>query len=183
MPRSCGLRMMRLKIGELHFYPYKVFQMLHQFMNSCFMRLGKIGLQYLRMEIRPVSDLIEIDPKIPKELSNELEVSFVPMEGVLESGGISNMEKKNLGEVKKGYTYFADGDVLFAKITPCMENNKGAIAEGLINGVGMGSTEFFVLRPKDSLDKDFIYYLSMSKTFRRRAERWMQGSAGQKTSA
>ncbi len=61
-----------------------------------------------------------------------------------------------------------------------MENNKGAIAEGLPNAIGMGSTEFFVLRPRKDFDRYFVYFLSMSKAFRQKAERWMQGSAGQR---
>jgi len=130
--------------------------------------------------IGPITKLVHIDPRMPRELSDDLDVSFVPMESVLETGGISSKEDKKLGEVRKGYTYFAEGDILFAKITPCMENNKGAIAEGLTNGIGMGSTEFFVLRPRKDSDRYFVYFLSMSKTFRQKAERWMQGSAGQR---
>jgi len=61
-----------------------------------------------------------------------------------------------------------------------MENNKGAIAEALTNGTGMGSTEFFVFRPKNESDRQFLYCLTMSEIFRKRAERWMQGSAGQR---
>lgn len=130
--------------------------------------------------IGPITKLVHIDPRMPRELSDDLDVSFVPMESVLETGGISSKEDKKLGEVRRGYTYFAEGDILFAKITPCMENNKGAIAEGLTNGIGMGSTEFFVLRPRKDSDRYFVYFLSMSKTFRQKAERWMQGSAGQR---
>lgn len=83
------------------------------------------------------------------------------------------------GEVKKGYTVFQDGDILFAKITPCMENGKGALAPNLINGIGFGSTEFHVLRPIDSRDTAFIYFLTMNKKFRQQARRFMRGTAGQ----
>lgn len=130
--------------------------------------------------IGPITNLVHIDPRMPRELSDDLDVSFVPMESILETGGISSKEVKKLGNVRKGYTYFAEGDILFAKITPCMENNKGAIAENLTNEIGMGSTEFFVLKPKITSDRDFVFFLSMSKTFRQKAERWMQGSAGQR---
>ena len=130
--------------------------------------------------IGPITKVVNIDPRMPRYLSDDLEISFVPMEDILEIGGISKKEDKELGKVRKGYTYFAEGDILFAKITPCMENNKGAIAEGLTNGIAMGSTEFFVLRPKKDLDRNFVYHLSMFKTFRKKAERWMQGSAGQR---
>jgi restriction endonuclease S subunit len=133
-----------------------------------------------RWEIGFITDLVRLDPKLPKDLSNFMEISFVPMENVLEHGGISKKEIKILATVRTGYTYFAEGDILFAKITPCMENNKGAVAEGLTNKIGMGSTEFFVLSPKNKSDTDFIYYLSISKIYRQTAERWMQGSSGQR---
>jgi len=115
---------------------------------------------------------------MPKGLPDELEVSFVPMESVNEGGGISKCEIKKLGDVRKGYTYFEENDVLFAKITPCMENGKGAIAEFLKNNRAMGSTEYYVFRAIKPEDTQFIYHLTMSGVFRKRAERWMQGSAG-----
>ena len=71
----------------------------------------------------------------------------MPMEYVNdEFGVIVKQDSRRVAEVEKGYTYFGEGDVLFAKITPCMENGKGAIATNLKNGVGFGSTEFHVLR-------------------------------------
>lgn len=76
-------------------------------------------------------------------------VSFVPMDAIGEYGGIRLEKDKPLDEVYNGYTYFTDGDVVIAKITPCFENGKGAIAEGLTNEVGFGTTEFYVLRPFD----------------------------------
>lgn len=128
----------------------------------------------------PITELITVDPQIPQHLKDDLVVSFVPMESVLETGGICKMESKPLRDVRKGYTYFGEGDILFAKITPCMENGKGAIAQGLDNGVGMGSTEFFPLRARHPSDRNFVYYLTMSRPYRAIAERWMQGSAGQR---
>jgi len=125
-----------------------------------------------------LNEISKIDPSMPKGLPDELEVSFVPMESVNEGGGISKCETKKLGDVRKGYTYFEENDVLFAKITPCMENGKGAIAESLINSRAMGSTEYYVFRAIKPEDTQFIYYLTMSGVFRKRAERWMQGSAG-----
>ena len=126
-----------------------------------------------------LSELVHIDPKVPKELPTDKEVSFVTMTDIAELGGIMNQEERQVSEVRKGFTYFAEGDVLFAKITPCMENGKGAIAKGLKNKNGFGSTEFFVLRPKDKNDTDFAYHVSMSPLFRIMAKRWMRGSAGQ----
>lgn len=125
-----------------------------------------------------LNEIAKIDPSMPKGLPNELEVSFVPMESVNEGGGISKCEIKKLGDVRKGYTYFEENDVLFAKITPCMENGKGAIAEFLKNKRAMGSTEYYVFRAIKPEDTLFIYHLAMSGVFRKRAEKWMQGSAG-----
>ncbi|MCQ6281071.1 restriction endonuclease subunit S [Bacillus sp. EB600] len=102
------------------------------------------------------------------------------MDTVHEDGSVGKIEIKEFDKVKKGYTYFADNDILFAKITPCMENGKGTLVRSLHNGVGYGSTEFFVIRPKEQSDELFLYYLTMSRAFRNRAERWMQGTAGQR---
>ena len=95
----------------------------------------------------PLSSLCIINPSRPKDLDDSLPVSFIPMEKISEEGEYSTFTIRPLGEVKKGFTYCADEDVLFAKITPCMENGKGAMLKELSNGIGYGSTEFHVLRP------------------------------------
>jgi len=82
--------------------------------------------------------------------------------------------------VRQGFTPFENGDVLFAKITPCMENGKGAHVVGLTNGVGFGSTEFHVLRPKPEADARFIFHHTQHRSLRAAAEAAMTGSAGQK---
>jgi type I restriction enzyme S subunit len=127
-----------------------------------------------------LGDVCVINPKIPV-LNDNFLVSFVPMSEVSETGHINPSEVCEYQEVKKGFTGFLEGDVLFAKISPCMENGKGAIARGLNNGVGFGSTEFHVLRPNsDVLLSDWLYYLLSWPTFRKDAEKNMTGSAGQK---
>ena len=114
-------------------------------------------------------------------LRDDTEVSFVPMTKVGECGEFDASEIKHYSEVKKGFTNFQNDDILFAKITPCMENGKGAIAQNMKNGVGFGSTEFHVLRPDtDKITSEWLYYLTTWKTFRQEAERNMTGSAGQK---
>jgi hypothetical protein len=80
------------------------------------------------------------------------DVSFVPMEAIGEWGGLDLTATKQLAEVANGYTYFREGDVLVAKITPCFENGKSAFARGLLNGIGFGTTELHVLRPSSKLD-------------------------------
>ena len=67
---------------------------------------------------------------------------------------------RELAEVYDGYTYFADGDLCIAKITPCFENGKGALAEGLTNAVGFGTTELHVVRPGTGIDRHFLFYVS-----------------------
>jgi type I restriction enzyme S subunit len=126
-----------------------------------------------------LSDLAEINPSLGAQLDDDMEVSFVAMADVSEDGHIINSQTKQYKDVRKGYTSFRDGDVLFAKITPCMENGKGALAATLVNGLGFGSTEFHVLRPKLPEDADFIYHLTMIDQFRAAARRYMRGSAGQ----
>lgn len=127
-----------------------------------------------------LKDICTINPKSPG-FQDELTVSFVPMPKVGENGEFDPSEIKTYQEVKKGFTYFQNGDVLFAKITPCMENGKGAIAQSLENGVGFGSTEFHVLRPAPKyVTSKWLFYLLSWQTFRKEAEKNMTGSAGQK---
>ena len=127
-----------------------------------------------------LGDVCIINPKVPP-IDDSMLVSFVPMQRVGKEGEFDPSEQRTYADVKKGFTYFADADVLFAKITPCMENGKGAIACGMENGIGFGSTEFHVLRPnKKMMMGEWLYYLTVCPTFRKEAERNMTGSAGQK---
>lgn len=128
-----------------------------------------------------LSSIADVNPSIPSNLNdNEQEVSFLTMADVSEEGAIINHQKRRLKEVRKGFTYFGEGDTLFAKITPCMENGKGTIALNLFNGIGFGSTEFHVLRPKIKSDQMFCFFITKMDLFRREAEKRMVGSAGQK---
>ena len=129
-----------------------------------------------------LGDICEINPRLPRDhgLKDNSEVSFVPMAAVTEvSGTIESATVRRYAEVKKGYTSFADGDVLFAKITPCMENGKAALACGLTGGRGFGSTEFHVLRARESVLPEWIYYFVRREPFRREAKRNFTGTAGQ----
>src|SRR5205814_833556 len=78
-----------------------------------------------------------------------------------------------------GYTAFQEGDVLFAKITPCMENGKVAVARSLASNIGFGSTEFHVLRPEKGIDPQLLFYYLLQESFRQNARANMTGSAGQ----
>ena len=113
-------------------------------------------------------------------LKGEDLVSFVPMRAVDDiTGTIARAEPRPYQEVSKGYTWFQDGDVIFAKITPCMENGKSAIAKNLINGIAFGSTEFHVLRPSNKVLAEWLYILARSKQFRNDAAAHFKGTAGQ----
>ncbi|HET9049622.1 MAG TPA: restriction endonuclease subunit S [Chiayiivirga sp.] len=101
------------------------------------------------------------------------------MSDVSESGQWVHRQTRSYREVRNGYTCFNEGDVLFAKITPCMENGKGCHAISLVGGVGFASTEFHVLRAKDCADAGFIFQWSIDLSLRRKAAAVMTGSAGQ----
>ncbi|UQG61529.1 restriction endonuclease subunit S [Marinobacter sp. M3C] len=108
-------------------------------------------------------------------------VSFVPMSDLgIREKFFSSMEEKPFGKVSGSYTYFADDDVLLAKITPCFENGKLGIARGLVNGVGFGSSEFIVFRPSGELASEFLFYYLSQDGFRDAGQRVMSGAVGHK---
>ena len=107
-------------------------------------------------------------------------VSFAPMEDLgIDRKLLNATQVKALASVVGSYTYFADGDVLLAKITPCFENGKLGIATGLRNGIGFGSSEFIVLRPSAKLNKEFLYYVLARPGFRAEGAARMGGAVGQ----
>jgi type I restriction enzyme S subunit len=132
--------------------------------------------------IVPLAEVVEFNPKpVREELQDETEVSFVPMSAVEAGTGCMDASTvRSYAAVKKGYTFFANGDVLFAKITPCMENGKSAVAAKLRNGIGFGSTEFHVLRPGNRIEARFLYHFIAAKKFRNEAAHHMTGAVGQK---
>lgn len=133
-------------------------------------------------EAAELSEICLVNPTIDKSaIADDLAVSFVPMPAVeAESGGIDVSTTRKFGDVKKGYTPFREGDVLFAKITPCMENGKMAVVPALHNGLGFGSTEFHVLRAHPGISPQFVYYFVSSRAFRHVAEHNMSGAVGQR---
>lgn len=124
-----------------------------------------------------LKDICQLNPAY---LGGNIEdtVSFVPMES-LRNGNI-DLKEISFSEAKGKYTYFADGDLLIAKVTPCFENGNIAVAENLKNGIGFGSSEIFVLRMnKDSLNK-YVFYLSQTSHFQDSACATMCGVGGLK---
>lgn len=115
------------------------------------------------------------------KLPADAEVSFLPMEDLGVNARIVHASKtRRLADVVRSYTYFADGDVLMAKITPCFENGKVGIIGGLTNGIGFGSSEYFVFRPKPYLRREWLYYFLSRDSFREEGAALMTGAVGHK---
>lgn len=116
---------------------------------------------------------------ILKGVDDQTLVSFVEMASVSNKGYISKIENKTLGSLRSGsYTYFAENDIIIAKITPCMENGKCAIAQNLTNGIGLGSSEFHVFRCSEKIDNRFLFGFLNRSIIRKEAEKQMTGSSG-----
>jgi type I restriction enzyme S subunit len=120
-----------------------------------------------------------VNPKtVMQYLSDDDQVSFIPMEAVAEKiNGFTHTPRK-LVEVRKGYSSFQDNDVLWAKITPCMQNGKSAVVSGLINGVGFGSTEFHVIRAHDNVMPGYLWALLSMPRLLYAAQGTFTGSSG-----
>lgn len=133
------------------------------------------------VEVRDLPDVVELNPRRFTQQPNDGDlVSFVPMRAVAEESGlVDGREVRPWGDVKKGYTAFQDGDVIVAKITPCMENGKFALASALHGGRAAGSTEFHVLRAKPGLLPKYLLHFVFTPEVRRAAKMNMKGAAGQ----
>ena len=136
------------------------------------------------MNLRKLKDVCEIKPpkKESKQKSSDDDlVSFVPMNNLNILSKYLNIEQeKPLINVYKEYVYFAENDVLLAKITPCFENGKLGIARNLKNGVGFGSSEYIVFRSKGQIDPDYLFYFLSQNSFRDEGSRVMSGAVGHK---
>lgn len=130
-----------------------------------------------------LKDIATIRPpkKEVNTLPMDLPVSFLPMEdlGIMDFG-ITCTKTKTLGELVGSYTYFAEGDVLLAKVTPCFENGKQGIARHLSNGIGFGSSEYIVYRPGKQVYAEFLYYFLATKEFHDKGRKQMHGACGLK---
>lgn len=107
-------------------------------------------------------------------------ISFIPMEAIDEVYSEITSTSETLIENASGFAKFKEGDLLWAKITPCMQNGKSAIARNLVNGLGCGSTEFFVIRPKNAnLLIEYLHIILHMRCVRETAKLYFGGSAGQ----
>jgi len=131
-------------------------------------------------DVVQITEISDINPTYPEDPPDDNELaSFVPMKKVEEmTGKLDPSEHKKWEEINSGYTRFQEDDIVFAKITPSMENGKAALARNLKNGVAAGTTELHVIRPSERVLSKFILYFLLQEGFRREAEANMTGTAG-----
>lgn len=155
---------------------------------SMYREYRDIGSQWLgavpaHWSVKRLRFVVELNPSKSElaKLPKDTEVSFLPMEAIGDDGSLNLEKTRALQEVETGYTYFRDGDVTVAKITPCFENGKGALMAGLLGGIGFGTTELIVARPKSGqASAKFLNWIFQSPGFRKQGEAWMYGAGGQK---
>ncbi|MFW9917514.1 MAG: restriction endonuclease subunit S [Candidatus Thorarchaeota archaeon] len=135
----------------------------------------------MKWEWKYLNEICKINPRRPQiEREDNKMTSFVPMSSVDEAEGrITDLQKKPFAEIRRGYTYFEENDVLFAKITPCMENGKSAVARQLIDSFGFGSTEFHVLRHSEFVIPEWIHLFVRRERYRTEAKKNFRGAVGQ----
>jgi type I restriction enzyme M protein len=142
---------------------------------------GKVKAVFGNYTEQRIADIAHINPSKTeiKNIDEDTLISFIEMASVSEKGFIADKIDKPLKDLKKGsYTYFAENDLIIAKITPCMENGKCAIAIGLTNGLAMGSSEFHVFRAKDEVLNKYLFALLNRDVIRKEAEMNFTGSSG-----
>ncbi|HGU4110858.1 TPA: restriction endonuclease subunit S, partial [Escherichia coli] len=139
--------------------------------------IGQVPEHWKIAQIKRISAL---NPK-KSTLSEEKDslCTFLPMEK-LRTNAVTLDETRPIHEVYDGYSYFCDGDILIAKVTPCFENGNIAVANGLVNGIGFGSTEINVLRVNGKGHNRFLYYRLQEEQFRTIAKSEMRGTGGLK---
>lgn len=129
--------------------------------------------------MQSLKDCVFINPASPfYKHTPDTEISFIPMENVSDVYGEADISDTIRIEKSKGYTRFQENDLLWAKITPCMQNGKSAVVSGLKHGLGCGSTEFHVFRAKSDIDITYIAGLLRLKSLRDYAVLFFSGSAG-----
>jgi type I restriction enzyme S subunit len=129
-------------------------------------------------ELTRIKHIAELTPKKPN-IQRNLQCSFVPMEK-LKTNSIVLDEERLIDDVYDGYTYFQDEDILMAKVTPCFENKNIAIAKELINQIGFGSSEIYVLRVNEKASNRYLYYRLQEDSFMDVATAAMTGAGGLK---
>jgi type I restriction enzyme S subunit len=142
--------------------------------------LGQVPAHWTLTRLRFIARLNPSKSEIGN-LPPDTEVSFLPMDAIGDDGSLRLDATRPLSAVEQGYTYFRDGDLLIAKITPCFENGKGALATGLLGGIGFGTTELIVVRPLPGRAVGaYLHWLFVGPDFRNAATAAMYGAGGQK---
>ncbi|MBL1261735.1 MAG: restriction endonuclease subunit S [Thiotrichaceae bacterium] len=154
-------------VGKYQAYP--------EYKDSGVEWLGEVPAHWMLTRIKYVS---ELTPKKPL-VRRDLQCSFIPMEK-LKTDSIILDEIRVIDDVYDGYTYFENSDVLMAKVTPCFENKNIAVAKGLVNGIGFGSSEIYVLRVNERVSNKFLYYRLQEDSFMDIATAAMTGAGGLK---
>ena len=135
-------------------------------------------------EVKPLKEVCLIKPpksEARKNRNADILVSFAPMEALgIDQKHLRPNQTRTMGDVVGSYTYFSNGDVLLAKITPCFENGKLGIASDLINDIGFGSSEYIVFRANQKLDAEWLYYYLSRQSFRDEGASRMAGAVGHK---
>ncbi|SRX94508.1 restriction modification system DNA specificity domain-containing protein [Nitrosomonas sp. Is79A3] [Mycobacterium shimoidei] len=125
--------------------------------------------------------ILKLNPLVPKSVRKSMaEVTFLPMEAIGEDGSLDISRERPVQQLLDGYSYFENGDVLFAKVTPCFENGKFATIQGLSSGFGFGTTEVTTLRPGAGLDQRFLGYIVRTDLFKQAGIAAMTGAGGLK---
>lgn len=142
--------------------------------------LGEVPVTWDVLSLKRVCRANASIADIVKTKDDSSLVTFLPMENVSEIGELDCSIKKKISDVRTGFSSFAKGDVVVAKITPCFENGKGACLDDLDTDIGFGTTEFINLRPSERILSKYLYMITMTRPFRKLGEEVMTGSAGQK---
>jgi len=170
------------EIDDLRQKQRKAIELTRQMIPSLFYEMfGDIESNEKGFDRIKAKEVTTINPKNQVSLEDSDEITFVQMSAInAENASIRTPEIKLMAETRrKGFSYFKEGDVLFAKITPCMQNKKSAIAKHLINGIGYGSTEFHVLRPTACILGEYLLQILRSPKFIEIAKNHFTGTAGQ----
>ncbi|MDU0622496.1 restriction endonuclease subunit S [Pseudomonas aeruginosa] len=157
-----------------HYKPYPAYK------DSGVKWLGRVPEHWYVVRMRYAATL---NPPVRRDLLDDpdQEVSFLPMEAIGEDGSLNLEQNRPVADVRSGYSYFEDGDVAFAKVTPCFENGKGALMRGLQCAAGFGTTELTVLRPNPAVaDARYINYIVQGSSFRAFGAGAMTGAGGLK---
>ncbi|GFN35659.1 restriction endonuclease subunit S [Tepidimicrobium xylanilyticum] len=150
-------------------------------------RMKDSGIEWIgdipeHWEVKRIKYLTIVNPNKSevRHLPSEQEVTFIPMEKIIATGKVDYSLTNTIENLVNGYTYFRDGDIIMAKVTPCFENGNIAIVEGLLNGIGFGTTELHVLRCNNKCFNKFLFYYLQSDVFKSKGVSEMYGVAGLK---